>query len=164
MDNGTGGPSIHARRACRTAVSISTAAACRRPIYRTDRRRYLAQNARPIARSYSSAHCAVRATQCYCGLSSVRSADQIQWELSWDPTCLSRLSSQNSPDNSCRPLSQRETAVNYSAADRGAEYCDERVCVFVRQYAITSSELHVRSSSSFCACYLWPWLDPPLAT
>ena len=41
--------------------------------------------------------------------------------------------------------------------DRGAEYCDERVClsvchcvcVCVHQSAIISSELHVRSSSIF---------------
>jgi len=43
---------------------------------------------------------------------------------------------------------------------RGAEYCDERVClpVCVCLSAIISSELHVRSSPNFCACYLWPWL------
>jgi len=46
------------------------------------------------------------------------------------------------------------TFIYYSAADRGAEYCDERVClsvslsvcVFVRLSAIISSELHVLSS------------------
>ena len=48
------------------------------------------------------------------------------------------------------------TFIYYSAADRGAEYCDERVClsvslsvsvcVCVRLSAIISSELHVLSS------------------
>ena len=33
------------------------------------------------------------------------------------------------------------------------------VCVSVRDH----SELHVRSSSFFCKCYLRPWLGPPLA-
>jgi len=36
------------------------------------------------------------------------------------------------------------------------------VCVCVCLSAITSSELHVRSSPIFCACYLWPWLGLPL--
>ena len=55
--------------------------------------------------------------------------------------------------------------VNYSAPDRSAEYCDERVClcVCVCLSAIISSKLHVRSSPNFCACCLWPWLGPPLA-
>ena len=48
-----------------------------------------------------------------------------------------------------------------------AEYCDERVClcvcVCVCLSAITSPELHIRSSPNFCACYLWPWLGLPLA-
>jgi len=37
------------------------------------------------------------------------------------------------------------------------------LCAGVCLSAITSSELHVRSSTkSFCACYLWPWLGPPV--
>ena len=48
-------------------------------------------------------------------------------------------------------------------ADRGAEYCDERVCVCVCLSAIISSQLQVRSQPNFCACYLKPWLGPPLA-
>ena len=40
------------------------------------------------------------------------------------------------------------------------EYCDEHVCVCPSM--IISLELHIRSSPIFCACYLWPWLDPPL--
>ena len=44
-----------------------------------------------------------------------------------------------------------------------AEYCDERVCLCVCLSAIISMELHVRSSLNFCACYLWPWLGPPLS-
>jgi len=42
----------------------------------------------------------------------------------------------------------------------GAEYSDERVCVFCLS-AITSSELHARSSSMFLCMLLWPWLGPP---
>ena len=40
---------------------------------------------------------------------------------------------------------------NYSAPDRAAEYCDERVClsVCVCLSAIVSPELHVRSSPDF---------------
>ena len=56
----------------------------------------------------------------------------------------------------------------YSAPDSGgAEYCDERVCLSVNVclcvclYAIISPELHVQI---LCACYLWLWLRPPLAT
>ena len=37
------------------------------------------------------------------------------------------------------------------------------VCLCVCLSAIISSELHVRPSLKFCACYLWPWLGPPLA-
>jgi len=53
-----------------------------------------------------------------------------------------------------------------------AEYCDEgvglsvsvclAVCVFARDHisgTIYMSDLH----QIFCACYLWPWLGPPLA-
>jgi len=42
-------------------------------------------------------------------------------------------------------------------ADRGAEYCDDRVCVcvFVCLFAILSSELHVGSSRFLCVL-LWP--------
>jgi len=45
--------------------------------------------------------------------------------------------------------------------DRGEEYCDERVCVClcVCLSAMISSEIHVRSSSHFCACYLWQCLS-----
>ena len=35
--------------------------------------------------------------------------------------------------------------------------------VCVRLSAVISSELHVRSSPNFCACYIWPWLGLPLA-
>ena len=64
------------------------------------------------------------------------------------------------------------TMLFYSASDRGAEYCDKRVClcvcvcvcVCVCLSAIMSSELHVRSlPPNFCACYLWPWLGPSVA-
>ena len=47
----------------------------------------------------------------------------------------------------------------YSALDRGAEYCDERVCLcvfvcprsYLRNYTPDLRQI-------FCACYLWPWL------
>jgi len=35
----------------------------------------------------------------------------------------------------------------------------QSVCVFVREH-ISETGLRVRSSP-ICACYLWPWLDPP---
>ena len=52
----------------------------------------------------------------------------------------------------------------YSAPDREAEYCDKRVCLsvclFVRDHICGT----VRPIfTNFCACYLWPWLGPPLA-
>jgi len=50
----------------------------------------------------------------------------------------------------------------YSAPDRGAQSIGMSVCLCVCLSAIISSELHVRSSPNFCACYLWPWLGPPL--
>ena len=42
------------------------------------------------------------------------------------------------------------------------EYCDEHVCLFV----CPRSYLHNHTSALrqiFYACYLWPWLGPPLA-
>ena len=40
------------------------------------------------------------------------------------------------------------------------------VCVYgeVCLFASISPELHVQSSPNFCACYLWPWLGPPLVS
>jgi len=61
------------------------------------------------------------------------------------------------------------SALQYSAPDRGAEYCYASVClsvcvcVRVCLSTIISSELHVRFSPNFCAWYLWPWLSPHLA-
>ena len=45
----------------------------------------------------------------------------------------------------------------YSAADRGTEYCDERVClsVFVRD--------HIFGTARPIFTKLLPWLGPPLA-
>ena len=37
------------------------------------------------------------------------------------------------------------------------------LCVCVCLSAIISSKVHVRSSPNMCACYLRPWLNPPLA-
>ena len=37
------------------------------------------------------------------------------------------------------------------------------LCVCLSVSAIISAELHVRTYHIFCACYLWPWLDPPQA-
>ena len=51
----------------------------------------------------------------------------------------------------------------YTAHDKGAEYCDDRVCLCVCLPASISAELHVRSSPNFYACYLRPWLGPSLA-
>ena len=52
--------------------------------------------------------------------------------------------------------------IYYSAPDRGAEYCDYRVCLCVSACVCLSTstclELHVRSSPNFCVCYLCPWL------
>jgi len=50
----------------------------------------------------------------------------------------------------------RSTVVseyNYSASDRGAEYCDVCLCACVGLSAIMSSELHLRSPSN-CLCPL----------
>jgi len=46
--------------------------------------------------------------------------------------------------------------------DRGAEYCDQVVCVFVCLSASISLEPLDRSSQKFFAEPLWPWLGPPL--
>jgi len=54
------------------------------------------------------------------------------------------------------PIGERSIVINLSVC---LCVC---VCVCVCQSAITSSELHVRSSPIFCACYLWPWLGLPL--
>ena len=43
----------------------------------------------------------------------------------------------------------------YSAPDRRAEYCDDRVCVSVCLFASISPELHFWSPPNFCARYLW---------
>ena len=48
----------------------------------------------------------------------------------------------------------------YSAPDRIAEYCDERVCVCVRDHIFGTTR---PIFANFYACYLWPWLDPHLA-
>jgi len=40
--------------------------------------------------------------------------------------------------------------------NRGAEYCDNRVCLCVYLSASISLKIHVRSlPTNFCACYLW---------
>ena len=81
------------------------------------------------------------------------------------------------PRNSSSKLSLwlwRLCCVNYSAPDREAGYCDERLCVCARARvcvsvcvclsAIISSELHVRSSAIFVrVIYSLNWLGPPLA-
>jgi len=66
-----------------------------------------------------------------------------------------------------KPFQTFSGKKTYSAPDRAAEYCDERVClsvclcvclcvcVCVCLSAIISWELHVRSSAIFLACYLW---------
>ena len=58
--------------------------------------------------------------------------------------------------------------THQSAPVRGAEYLlrwaclSVRLCVCVCLSASISPELHVLSWPIFCACYLWPWLSPPL--
>ena len=53
---------------------------------------------------------------------------------------------------------------NYSTPDREAEYCEERVCLCV----CLSAHDHIFETTRpiftkyFFACYLWPWLGPPL--
>jgi len=37
------------------------------------------------------------------------------------------------------------------------------VCLSLCLYSRISPDQHVRSSPIFCACYLWPYLGPPLA-
>jgi len=51
------------------------------------------------------------------------------------------------------------TYAYYAAPDRGAEYCDDRVCLCSSVCLSTSisPELHVRSSPNFWACYLCLW-------
>ena len=62
----------------------------------------------------------------------------------------------NSPDarvtdQSAVYLPHGPDSIRFAAADRAAEYCDERVCVCVCVClsAIIASELHVRSSQKF---------------
>jgi len=66
----------------------------------------------------------------------------------------------------------RPLFVYHSAANTGAEYCDERVCVCVCVCVCVSVRLSVRDHifgtsrpifTIFCAYYLWPWLGPALA-
>jgi len=54
----------------------------------------------------------------------------------------------------------------YSAPDRGAEYCDERVCLSVCVFFSVRDHTFGTTSpilNNFSACYPWPWLGPPLA-
>jgi len=67
-------------------------------------------------------------------------------------------------------------ASYYSAHDRGAEYCDEPVCLCVCVFAracvcvfVHFVRDHILGTkrpifANFCACCLWPWLGPPLAS
>jgi len=58
-----------------------------------------------------------------------------------------------------------------SGPDRGAEYCDECVCLSVCLSACLCLSVrdHIFANTRpiftkfFCACYLFPWLDPLLA-
>ena len=57
---------------------------------------------------------------------------------------------------------------SYTAANRRAEYCDERVCLSVRGCVFASPWSYIRNYPSdlhqiFCECYLRPWLGPALA-
>jgi len=48
----------------------------------------------------------------------------------------------------------------YFAPVRAAEYCDDRVCLSVREH-ISGTTCPI--FFNFCACYLRLWLGPPLA-
>ena len=53
-------------------------------------------------------------------------------------------------------------AYCYSTPDKGAEYCDERVCLPVCVFVCPRSYLRNYTSDLhqiFCACYLWPVLS-----
>ena len=51
----------------------------------------------------------------------------------------------------------------YSACDRGAEYCNELVCLCVCLSVIISWNYTSDFHQIFYACYLWLWIGPPLA-
>ena len=54
-----------------------------------------------------------------------------------------------------RLLSSQSIVMSVSVRVCGGEVCLS---------ASISPELHVQSSPNFCACYLWPWLGPPLVS
>jgi len=51
----------------------------------------------------------------------------------------------------------------YVAVYRGAKCCDEQVCLSVSRLAYLRDHTS-KLRDIFCACYLWPWLGPPLST
>ena len=57
------------------------------------------------------------------------------------------------------PIKERSIAMSVSVC-LSVQVC---LCLCVCLSAIISSELHVRSSPCFYACYLWPLLSPPVA-
>jgi len=51
--------------------------------------------------------------------------------------------------------------------DRGAKYCDRRVCMLIALSVclLACLETHkFKFYQFFCTRYLWSWLDPPLTT
>ena len=56
----------------------------------------------------------------------------------------------------------------YFSPKRGAKFCDECwiylfVCLFVCRSVLSHNSKTTRPNfTKFCACCLWPWLDPPL--
>ena len=81
-------------------------------------------------------------------------------------------SSCNPPDPLANPALAGMTKISlanryfhhYSAPDRRAEYCDERVSVCVCVLLVRG---HISGTARpiftyFCACYLWPWPGHPL--
>ena len=71
-------------------------------------------------------------------------------------------------------LDLKQFCSGYSALDRGAEYCDERVCVCVcvracvRACVFVCPWSYLRNYTSTvhqisCARYLWAWLCPLLS-
>jgi len=67
------------------------------------------------------------------------------------------------------PLPVTLRARFYYSAPVGEPSSDEHVClslsvcVCVCLFASIFLKLHIRSSPSFCACYFWPVLGPPVA-
>jgi len=62
----------------------------------------------------------------------------------------------------------KSTPNFYFARRRGETYYDQHVCMSVSRWTCLSARISQNHKSKlneiFCACYLWPWLGPPLTT